>query len=363
MAMKTIERRGVRLGIRSRVSGFVGALASNPGVQSAYRRRALILKGKINRLLRRRSNEGDVRAYESMAEENRSSGDLYRAGEFWARFNRQHADAIWGGGLHDLRNEYFNRTFSGPEPESRQVYRALLFLYYKLVQQLDVDGFLEEYEDPEIGGTADQEIIFGRALSLDFLQSIEEAYRIRDSWALSGRPGRPHVIVELGSGYGRLAYVCRKMMPDCSYVLLDLPEALVCAQSWLSRVITEKVNTYQDIKGVEYIDRDMLDGGGVFLFLPHKIEAITDNSVDAFVNIYSLAEMPPMSIANYFRHIDRTTGGIFYTKQRELEVNVFDGVRISEASYPVPAHWRQLYRRTSTLYEGFFEAAYSTREE
>jgi hypothetical protein len=212
-----------RFAFGSRLAAFVRAMSANAGIRTAVRRRVLLVKGRTNRLLGRRRGKQDVEAYESMRSENAASGALYTAGEFWARLNRQHANAIWGGGLENLRNEYFNRTFSGPEPESRQVYRALLHLYYNHVRQLDTDGFLERHQDPPIGGTTDQETIFGRALSLDFLQSVEEAYRLREAWRKAGRIGDPRVIVELGAGYGRLAYVCRKMMPASSYVILDLP--------------------------------------------------------------------------------------------------------------------------------------------
>ena len=347
--------------LTARLSGLVRAVASNPGLRSALRRRELLVKGRINRLLGQSASKEDVRAYESMRQENKTSGELYTAGEFWERLNRQHANAIWGGGLDSLRNEYFNRTFSGPEPESRQVYRALLFLYYKHVKQLDVDGFLDAHEDPPIGGTADQETLLGRTYSLDFLQSVEEAYRIRNSWAQAGRNGSPRVIVELGAGYGRLAHVCRRMLPDCTYVILDLPEALICSQSWLSRVLEANVVPYETTRRYERLGRGFLEGGKVLLFLPHVIESLENDAVDAFVNIYSFAEMPPKAIANYFHHLDRITNGVLYTKQRQDEINVYDGARVSEQSYPIPQHWRRLFRSVSTLYESFFEASYATR--
>jgi putative sugar O-methyltransferase len=204
-------------------------------------------------------------------------------------------------------------------------------------------------------------VIDGRAVSLDFLQSVEEAYRIRDAWRAAGRSGEPKVVMELGAGYGRLAYVCRRMMPELTYVILDLPEALVCAQSWLSRVLTDQVLPFDLTRMATDIGADQLQPGKIHLFLPHKVESIRPDTVDVFVNIYSFAEMPVPSILNYFRHIERITSGILYMKQRMLEVNAFDGSRIDESTYPIPAHWRQLFRGETTLYDGFFEAAYVTR--
>jgi putative sugar O-methyltransferase len=170
------------------------------------------------------------------------------------------------------------------------------------------------------------------------------------------------VIAELGAGYGRLAYVMRKMLPTCTYAILDLPEALICAQSWLGRALGGGVVDYGTSRAVAQLGRaDFEAEGRVFLLLPHQIEMIGSDAVDAFVNIYSFAEMPPASIANYFRHLDRITDGVLYSKQRIVERNVLDSVQITEETYPIPPHWRRLSRLTSTLYDSFFEAAYATR--
>ena len=196
-------------------------------------------------------------------------------------------------------------------------------------------------------------------MSLDFVQSVEEAYRIRNAWELSGREDKPRVIVELGAGYGRLAYVCRKMMPDCVYVILDLPEALTCAHYWLSRTLPGEVVPYDEARRVERFDRETLAARRVWLLGSQDIEKIARGSVDAFVNVYSLAEMPMTAIENYFTQIERVTGGVFYSKQRTVENNAEDGQVIAESDYPVGPHWRRLYHGESSLYEGFFEAAYA----
>ncbi|MCX6826841.1 MAG: hypothetical protein NTV06_06220, partial [candidate division Zixibacteria bacterium] len=164
----------------------------------SFKYRLFKLNCKMKRLMRDPRFAKDAQSYELMLHDNLASPALYQAGKFWAELNRHYVDLIWGGGLVDLRNQYFNRTFSGPEPESRQVYRALLFMYYQKIRAIDIDNFLETQSEPGIGGVADQEIFFGRAFSLDFLQSVEEAYRIRHAWEMSGNSGYPNLIVELG---------------------------------------------------------------------------------------------------------------------------------------------------------------------
>lgn len=320
------------------------------------------LYGRLHRLTKSRL-PAEMRNYAIMKEDNLGASDYYREGAFWKAINREFEDFLRAGALPHLRNEYINRRFAGPEPASRQVWRALLWVYYQKLLELDIDNFLKHASEPSAGGTADQELIDGRPMSLDFLQSVEEAYRIREAWAQAGLIGQPKLIVELGAGYGRLAYVCRKMLPDCTYVILDLPEALICAEYWLGHVLPGEVVPYPESRQISSFTREELLSQKVWILGAHQIQAIEEGSVDAFVNIYSLAEMPQRSIDNYFVQINRITRGVFYSKQRKLERNVNDNTEITLDSYPVQPHWRTLFLRTSTLYESFFEVAYSLADE
>jgi putative sugar O-methyltransferase len=199
-------------------------------------------------------------------------------------------------------------------------------------------------------------------MSVDFLRSVEEAYAIVEAWELAGHIGTPRVVVELGAGYGRLAYVARRLFKECTYVILDLPEALLCASSWLERVLPGEVQPYAASRSERHLGREQLCSRPVWTLGAHQIEALEDGAVDAFVNIHSFAEMPRESIDNYFRHIDRLVSGVLFSKQRMLENNVVDQVVVSKATYPVRPHWRELYHRTTSLDAGFFEAAYATRK-
>lgn len=325
-----------------------------------YRRKRL--RGWLRRVLGTKPNL-DLQTYLLMKDDNQQAVAHYQAGKFWEGINAEFVDFLWAGALVNLRNEYFNRRFAGPEPASRQVWRALLWLYYQKLRDIDFDGFLRAASEPAAGGQSDQEMIDGRSMSLDFLQSVEEVYCIREAWQKSGRNAYPSVIVELGGGYGRLAYVCRKMLPDCTYIILDLPEALICANKWLNSVLPGECVPYSESRSITSFDRERLQSRKVWLLGAHQIERIAPKAADVFVNIYSFAEMPQHAIDNYFVHIDRITAGVVYSKQRKMENNKIDGVQVTSDTYPVLSHWRLLFHRTTTLYEAFFEESYSVSEE
>jgi len=317
--------------------------------------------GRLRRSVRGLSTPPEINVYRQMQQDNGEARPAYQPGRFWTGINADFEDLIWAGALRSVRTEYFNRRFAGPDPEGRQVWRALLWVYYNRLKEIDTLSFLEHASEPEFGGVSDQECVDGRPMSLDFLQSVEEVYRLLRAWKLSGREDTPSVIVELGGGYGRLAYVCRKMLPHCTYVILDLPEALMAATSWLSRVLPQEVVGYEESRRIRELTRSVLADRKVWLLGAQRIEDIGSCAADAFVNVYSLAEMPYHAIENYLQQIDRATGGVFYTKQRKLERNREDHLSVSRADYPVPGTWRELFGGTTELYEACFEAAYAVR--
>jgi len=306
------------------------------------------------------ANSAEIATYRAMLNDNLCAPAIYSAGTFWDQINKDFADLIWSGALRDLRNQYFSRRFAAWDPHDRTAYRCLLRLYREQLRARDTEGFLDQESDPMEGGADDQENIDGRRVSLDFLQSVDEALSIKEAWRLSGRGNGPRLLVELGAGYGRLAYVMCRMFPECTYVICDLPEALACADSWLSRVLPGKVVPYAESRGVTSFSRETLISRKCWILGAHQIEALPSNSLDAFVNIYSFAEMPRTTIAHYFKEIDRVTRGVVFIKQRKREENLQDAVIVTADSYPVPTTWQPVFFRTTPLYEEFFEAAWST---
>ena len=298
-----------------------------------------------------------IGSYQQMLADNRGAPPMYTAGLFWEEINHQFSPLIYSGAIKTLRNQYFNRRFSGPQPASMQVYTSLNWLYYQTLLPRDVDGYLKRGLDPAPGGTGDQVIIDGRPMSVDFLQSVDEAFSIRDALKTIGATS-PRVIIELGAGYGRLANVCREIFPECSYVILDLPEALLCSSTWLAQTRPGEVVPYAESRTLKRLDRELLASKPIWTLGAQQIENLSDGCGDVFVNAYSFAEMPVASIENYFSHIDRLIDGVFYTKQRREENNVVDNVTVTPATYPVRERWTRLSEKLSTLYEAFFEATY-----
>lgn len=315
---------------------------------------------RVRRLTRHLKRDPLVATYDLMRSDNGAAPSVYQAGRFWADINRAFEDLIYRDALPRLRDGYFNRAFAAPEPGSRQVYRALLWLYYCHLRGRDEGVLLDRVSETSVGGTYDQEEIDGRRVSLDLLQSVDEVSAIREAWRRSGRKGNPRVIVDLGAGYGRLGHVSLRAFPESTYVVLDLPEALMCSSYWLDRAFPGDVVPYRESRSLQALPRELLERRRIWTLGAHQIECLGADSIDVFVNIYSFAEMRPEAISRYFDQIDRTTRGVLFLKQRRTENNQVDRVSVTEATYPIRPGWHEIYRRSNSLYPDFFEAAFDT---
>jgi putative sugar O-methyltransferase len=115
------------------------------------------------------------------------------------------------------------------------------------------------------------------------------------------------VVVELGGGFGGLAYFLLRDIPGLTYVNFDLPEALALASYYVLRSLPQ-------IEVVLYGEAELSNAIGrpAALMMPSfEIMKVADKSVDISFNSYSLAEMSPATIGVYVAQIARTTRGHF----------------------------------------------------
>ena len=75
----------------------------------------------------------------------------------------------------------------------------------------------------------------GRRISQDLSNSVHELY----SATAAGAPGAGGVL-ELGGGYGRVAWVFLHEFPRSRYIMCDIPPALGIAQQYLSELFPDR---------------------------------------------------------------------------------------------------------------------------
>lgn len=194
-----------------------------------------------------------------------------------------------------------------------------------------------------------------RAVTQDLANSLLEYHAVTQKTGCDIKS-----ILELGAGYGRLAYVFLRKMPRCKYLISDIPPALFVSQSYLSSVFPDKkVMRYRPFNTFSEIEEEYAQAELCF-FLPHQLEMLPDKSIELGINISSLHEMRHEQIAYYFSQFSRLLSKHFYFKQWKNSILPYENITIKENDYPIPAAWRQIFWQTCPVQTAFFEALFAT---
>lgn len=117
-------------------------------------------------------------------------------------------------------------------------------------------------------------------------------------------------VLEIGGGFGGLAYFLLKRSAGVRYVGLDLPENIALQTYYLAKAFPGiKILCYSQAKTlsspISWRDHDVV-------LLPNfMLPAVASESIDLVINIRSFAEMPAETIAEYYAQIDRV-GKLFF---------------------------------------------------
>lgn len=121
-------------------------------------------------------------------------------------------------------------------------------------------------------------------------------------------PSGDRVVMELGGGFGGMAYYLIRDAPGVTYVDFDLPENIALASYYLLKAFP---NLRATLYGEAELSPEVLQGSRIVLMPSFEILKMQDRSASISFNSYSLAEMSPSSIKEYIGNIAQVTSGHF----------------------------------------------------
>lgn len=247
-------------------------------------------------------------------------------------FNNRFASYPVGDRHYKIYGSYLGVT------DATDWHAAACQAYYEKLRVRDAHGVLERVTLP---------------LDWDTMLSLEETISLVN--ADPNIMSDPKIVLDLGSGWGRIGHVLKTMNPKIVYVACDIPESLYVAQQNLpKRLPAEVVHPYSKNREIQRFTRQLLaDEGGVRFCGAQHLDRFDDGSVDVFLNAFSFQEMTMLQVSEYFDIIDRVAkGGLFYNQQR------LAGDVMTRENYPYFSQWKQLFDRGVFFSPTYFEAAY-----
>jgi len=133
------------------------------------------------------------------------------------------------------------------------------------------------------------------------------------------------LVIELGGGFGGLAYYLVRDHPQVTYVDFDLPEGTALASYYLMRSLPHvPIRLY----GEAELSAEVLATPGFVMMPSFEIMNMPSKSAAVSFNSYSLAEMAPAAIRVYLDQIARITCGYFlhvnHNRDAVLSADKFD---------------------------------------
>ena len=215
-------------------------------------------------------------------------------------------------------------------------------LVENLIDLADLCGkkFINEFKENNIGNPDNCYEISGEKYNFNDLFIIQFLFKIKKFLNKE-----PKSILEIGGGYGALANKLKKLYPNSTIYLLDLPEAGLLQTYYLSSIHKEKnFFLYDDFKKKENeINIEYLETFDFVILPPWCLKNITfKNYFDLIINTRSFMEIKFDEIKSYFDYIQRTikSDGIFYNVNKYEKNTSGDVIRISE--YPYDNFWNVL---------------------
>lgn len=187
-------------------------------------------------------------------------------------------------------------------------------------------------ENPALGGFGYE--IDGKLYNYDTLKFYESLIAMDKAGLLPpqnpilGKEGKG-VVLEIGSGWGGLAYQFKTLFPRTTYVLVDLPEVFIFSATYLKTLFPEAKILMSD--GLSDFGDDLKISDYDFVFIPHYFWwRLNFRRPDLIVNLVSFQEMTTAQVESYIKKAAAWGVPALYSWNRDHSPNNSELGKVSE---------------------------------
>lgn len=217
-----------------------------------------------------------------------------------------------------------------PSPGAAQIYKAYVSTLWEYSKRQDQLGILDKVEEPSLGAPIpiyDGDTLISQDLALSALE-INRVAKHADFYKIK-------TVLEIGGGYGRWAYVFKKLLPDVEYHIVDIPPTLAISELYLTT---------------------LFGNDNLHFHLPAALGSLPSKHFDLVVNVSSFDEMNESQAHAYLRAFAEKGRGTAYIKGHGVRKRSTGRRGVLELDYPT--EWRELYRGGDPLQATFNEMVF-----
>ncbi len=136
-------------------------------------------------------------------------------------------------------------------------------------------------------------------------------------------------LLEVGGGYGCLAYQLKRILDNTTYFVVDLPETLLFSASYLSLALPDKRIYLYDSSFPKLLSAELSDYD--FILLPnYALSYLTGIKFDLALNIASFQEMTRDQLIEYLDFI-RAHSRLLYSMNQPVQDKNPDHINVTDA--------------------------------
>ncbi len=174
-------------------------------------------------------------------------------------------------------------------------------------------------EHPALGGYGYD--IGGAKYNGDTLSFYECLLAMDKSGVLAGvrENKNRNLVMEIGAGWGGLAYQFKKLFPNTTYAIVDLPLTMIFSITYLKAVFpnTKTLMIDGSRESVEKLNKTNLKEYD-FIFIPHYVwKELKFARPDLIINRASFQEMKAVEVENYVRKSKEWGVPVIYSMNRD----------------------------------------------
>ena len=261
-------------------------------------------------------------------------GDVNSASVVLANFFKTSAiEGLWEGGAYVPLTKSFGRRLSFINATLRN------YDFWSVLtnEPLDVVNL------PNVGNP------FGYKINGNVVSTAQFKlhYHSQQVYNLVGGMGEKSVVVEIGGGFGGIAYYLFKIGFSGTYFGFDIPETLILAEYFLKKSFPDKKILIYN--GQECVTLDDINNYDIILMPNFMLKMVPDLCADIVVNTRSFSEMPFETISEYMLQIDRICKKYLYHDNANYKSHP-DETPAHE--FPIPLSFRLLTKVKSLWYTG-----------
>jgi hypothetical protein len=129
-------------------------------------------------------------------------------------------------------------------------------------------------------------------------------------------PGPRRLVWEIGAGWGGFARVWKTVVPDTTYLIVDLPELFLFSGTYLQTIFPDAVIRYWagEHSDALFADWDTVD----FIMVPAgALSSVRPPRLDLTLNMVSFQEMTTEQVRGYVQHAHDTGSPFLFSLNRD----------------------------------------------